>query len=75
MFRDELLALGWPTSAEVGQANDSQTAAPALWAKTKRDAGELLGVWILQKEPGAIQAFNLERMERFDRESTNFWLH
>lgn len=43
--RDELLALGWPTSAEVGQANNSQTADPALWAKTKRDAGELLGVW------------------------------
>jgi hypothetical protein len=44
-LRDELLSLGWPTSAEVGQANDSQAADPALWAKTKRDAGELLGVW------------------------------
>lgn len=44
-YRDELLALGWPTSAEVGQANDSQTDDPALWAKTRRDAGDLLGVW------------------------------
>lgn len=44
-FRDELLALGWPTSAEVGRANDSHAADPARWAKTKRDAGELLGVW------------------------------
>jgi len=44
-LRDKLLALGWPTSAEVGAANDSQAADPARWAKTKRDAGELLGVW------------------------------
>lgn len=44
-LRDELLALGWPTSAEVGRANDGHTADPARWAKTKRDAGELLGVW------------------------------
>lgn len=44
-LRDELLALGWPTSAEVGRANCSQTTDPARWAKTKRDAGELLGVW------------------------------
>lgn len=44
-LRDEFLALGWPRSAEVGHANDSYAANPALWAKTKRDAGELLGVW------------------------------
>lgn len=45
-LRDELLALGWPTSAEVGRANCSQKKAdPARWAKTKRDSGELLGVW------------------------------
>ena len=59
-FRDELLALGWPTSAEVGQANDSQTADPALWAKTKRDAGELLGVWDPAKKTWRHPNFQFE---------------
>lgn len=43
--RDELLALGWPTSNEVGQVNGSHAADLATWARAKRDAGELLGVW------------------------------
>lgn len=44
-LRDELLTRGWPTSEEVGRANHSHAANPARWAKTKRDRGELLGVW------------------------------
>ena len=43
--QNELLACGWPTSTEVGRANGSQFDNPAQWAKNKRDAGELLGVW------------------------------
>jgi hypothetical protein len=43
--QNELLARGWPTSAEVGRANGGQFDNPAQWAKNKRDAGELLGVW------------------------------
>jgi len=43
--QNELLALGWPTSAEVGRANGSQLDGPTQWAKDKRDTGELLGVW------------------------------
>lgn len=44
-LRQTLLAQGWPTSVEVGRANGSQSANKAQWAKDKRDAGELLGVW------------------------------
>ena len=44
-IRDELLARGWPTSTEVGLANDNSVIDPAVWAKAKRDSGELLGVW------------------------------
>lgn len=44
-LRDELLARHWPTSVEVGRANGSRSANKAQWAKDKRDAGELLGVW------------------------------
>jgi len=44
-LRDELLARGWPTSAEVGAANGSRSVNKGQWAKTKRDEGELLGVW------------------------------
>lgn len=43
--QEELLARDWPTSAEVGRANGSQLDNSAQWAKNKRDAGELLGVW------------------------------
>jgi len=43
--QNELLARGWPTSAEVGCANSSQLDDPAQWAKNKRDGGRLLGVW------------------------------
>ena len=43
--QDELLARGWPTSAEMDRANSSQLDNPAEWAKNKRDTGELLGVW------------------------------
>lgn len=44
-LRQALLAKGWPTSVEVGRANGSQSVNKAQWAKDKRDAGELLGVW------------------------------
>jgi len=44
-LRDELLARGWPTSAEVGFANGGGFDNPAQWATIKRGAGELLGVW------------------------------
>lgn len=44
-FRNELLSQGWLTSAEVDHANDRQAANPALWAKAKRNAGELQGIW------------------------------
>ncbi|RDD79726.1 hypothetical protein DVJ77_20845 [Dyella tabacisoli] len=40
-LRDELLARDWPTSDAVGHAN----GANGQWAKDKRAAGELLGVW------------------------------
>ncbi|OZB62760.1 MAG: hypothetical protein B7X39_20900 [Lysobacterales bacterium 14-68-21] len=44
-LRRELLARGWPTSQEVGHANANESDTGALWAKDKRDRGELLGVW------------------------------
>ena len=59
-LRDELLALGWPTSAEVGQANDSRAVNPATWAKTKRDAGELLGVWSAKDQTYRHPSFQFE---------------
>lgn len=43
--RATLLALGWPTSAEVGRRAGSQSRNAGQWAKDKRDAGQLLGVW------------------------------
>jgi len=43
--RTALLAQGWPTSTEVGQQNGTQSSNPGQWAKDKRDAGQLLGVW------------------------------
>lgn len=45
-LRDEFIARGWPTSAEVGRANGSASATnPAQWASSRRDAGALLGAW------------------------------
>ena len=44
-LRDELLARDWPTSLDVGQANGHLDSDAGQWAKDKRDAGELLGVW------------------------------
>jgi hypothetical protein len=44
-WRDALLALRWPTSEAVGRANGSKATNKGQWAKDKRDAGELLGVW------------------------------
>lgn len=41
--RASLLALGWPTSTEVGKRAGKKAAAQ--WAKDRRDAGQLLGVW------------------------------
>jgi len=43
--QNELLARGWPTSSQVGRANGSQRDDPSQWAKNKRNAGDLLGVW------------------------------
>lgn len=43
--QNELLARGWPTSAEVGRANGSELDNSAQWAKNKRDTSELFGVW------------------------------
>ncbi|WP_019467552.1 hypothetical protein [Dyella japonica] len=43
--RARLLALGWPTSAEVAARVGSQSRNAGQWAKDKRDAGQLLGVW------------------------------
>lgn len=47
--RVTLLALGWPTSTAVGQANGSTSSNPGQWAKDARDAGRLLGVWDQEK--------------------------
>lgn len=44
-LRDMLLARGWPTSVDVGRANGAGVGDLGQWAKDKRDAGELLGVW------------------------------
>lgn len=43
--RDELLKLGWPTSKELSELAGSKSANRAQWAKDRRDAGQLLGVW------------------------------
>lgn len=40
-----LLALNWPTSAEASRRGGSTSRNAAQWAKDKRDAGQLLGVW------------------------------
>lgn len=42
--RERLLALGWPTSAELGHRMELLDD-PGQWAKAHRDAGHLLGVW------------------------------
>lgn len=44
-LRDELLGLGWPTSAEVGESHGSKAGNKGQWAKDRRDRGELFGVW------------------------------
>lgn len=44
-LRDELLGLGWPTSAEVGERHGSKAGNKGQWAKDRRDRGELFGVW------------------------------
>jgi hypothetical protein len=43
--RATLLALGWPTSTEAGQRAGTTSRNPGQWAKDKRDARQLLGVW------------------------------
>ncbi len=43
--RAHLLALGWPTSQAVGKRAGSKSRTPGQWAKDKRDAGQLMGVW------------------------------
>ena len=43
--RITLLDQKWPTSTEAGQSAGSKSANPGQWAKDKRDAGQLLGVW------------------------------
>ncbi|ODU93058.1 MAG: hypothetical protein BGP23_14165 [Lysobacterales bacterium 66-474] len=45
-LRDEFIARGWPTSADVGRANGvSPNDNPAKWANDRREAGELMGAW------------------------------
>jgi hypothetical protein len=43
--RKTLLALDWPTSAEAAQRFGATAKNTAQWAKDRRDAGQLLGVW------------------------------
>lgn len=44
-LRDQLLGLGWPTSADVGASHGSKAGNRGQWAKDRRDRGELFGVW------------------------------
>ena len=44
-LRDELLALGWPTSAEVARYFGSKAGNAAQIAAKKRAEGKLFGVW------------------------------
>ncbi|WP_458788730.1 hypothetical protein [Dyella jiangningensis] len=44
-IRDELLRLHWPNSISVAQRNGVEAGNGAQWARDKRRAGELLGVW------------------------------
>lgn len=43
-WREELLQRGWFTSADLAK-NHSRSLNPAQWARDRRGAGELLGVW------------------------------
>lgn len=67
-LRDQLLGLGWPTSAEVGESHGSKAGNKGQWAKDRRDRGELFGVWSANErtfrhptfqfdETGAIRPF------------------
>lgn len=47
-LRDELLACGWPTSAQVAKALGSHAGNAAQYAAKKRGQGKLFGVWSLQ---------------------------
>jgi hypothetical protein len=47
-LRDELLARGWPTSAQVAKALGSRAGNAAQYAAKKRAEGKLFGVWSLQ---------------------------
>jgi hypothetical protein len=47
-LRDELLAQGWPTSAQVAKSMGSRAGNAAQIAAKKRAAGKLFGVWSLR---------------------------
>jgi len=47
-LRDELLAQGWPTSAQVAKAMGSRAGNAAQIAAKKRAEGKLFGVWSLR---------------------------
>ncbi len=60
--RATLLALGWPTSTAVGKANGSTSSNPGQWAKDKRDAEQLLGVWDVGKRTFRHPAFQFDEV-------------
>ena len=64
-LQQEFIARGWPTSAEVGMANGSGTAAnPAHWASDRRDAGALLGAWSPQERTYRHPDFQFDKEGR-----------
>lgn len=59
-LRDELLGLGWPTSAEVGESHGSKAGNKGQWAKDRRDRGELFGVWSASERTFRHPAFQFD---------------
>ncbi|MBT2116433.1 hypothetical protein KK141_13850 [Dyella sp. LX-66] len=59
-LRDELLGLGWPTSAEVGESHGSKAGNKGQWAKDRRDRGELFGVWSANERTFRHPAFQFD---------------
>lgn len=64
-LRDELLDRGWPTSVDVGRANGCR-ANPGQWAKEKRGAGELIGVWSESEHTYRHPAFQFDAQGHLD---------
>lgn len=59
-LRDELLARGWPTSAQVAQALGSRAGNAAQYAAKKRAEGKLFGVWSLKDNTFVHPDFQLD---------------